>query len=74
MFDCGNPTHFAARVLQGQCGFENRTSVAMLYFQAASNMLVDVALLIVPTSMIMKSMMNMKAKVFVTIIFLLACS
>jgi len=46
----------------------------MLYFQAASNMVVDIGLLVLPMSIVMKSMMNMRIKISIIVIFLLACS
>jgi hypothetical protein len=70
---CGNPSQYVAKTLAGQCLPETFQIKFMTYFQAAVNIVVDIGLLTLPLSAVMKSMMNRRAKISVIFIILLAC-
>jgi hypothetical protein len=74
MFSCGTPTNYADRFLEGKCEFHGIRIPFVLYFQGATNMLVDIVLLALPISTILKSMLNTRAKLSVLFMFFLACS
>jgi hypothetical protein len=74
LFFCGTPIHFATKILDGQCLFDTLMVRIVVYMQAASNMVVDIGLLILPISTVSASTMTTGAKLSVLFIFVLACS
>lgn len=74
LFSCGNPAHFANKVIGKKCQLNTVQFRVLLYIQACANIVVDLGLLALPLSIVMNSMMTARAKVSVSCIFVLACS
>lgn len=70
---CGNPNNFNGSNLERQCWGGTEAILAFAYQQGTVTTLTDLILTILPVSILRKSKMDLKSKIYLGIILLLGC-
>jgi len=73
LFSCGNPKHYAQSMIVGGC-VSSVVTLTMLYVQFATNLAIDIVIVLLPMPTLWKSSIDLRAKWSVAFIFLLAGS